>query len=190
MFKVGDKVFDNERGYGEGVVILFYPKSIIVDFSQASNVSYTHDGRWLTHMEQSLFKKEEKMKNYYYVGQKVSHQAFGDGVVNSVKGTLKDYPIIVDFENSCKTFTVDGRYKTDELPSLSQKPHVPLELEEVVSFEKGELVWIRCGINAIWNVRFYSHYENGKHKYFDNQIKEGLTSVAEFIRKFSDNPLI
>lgn len=186
MFKVGDKVFDNERGYGEGVVSFVYPKTIIVDFCQASHVSYTHDGRWLTHMEQSLFKKEEKMKNYYYVGQKVSHQAFGDGVVVDTESGNSYYPIKVEFNDYIKSFTVDGRGYRNELPTLSQKPHVPLELKEIVTFEKGELVWVK---SVIWQARYYSHFDGEQHYYFINQQGTGSFNKTDEIRKFSDNPL-
>jgi len=186
MFKVGDKVFDNERGYGEGVVRRFGGfDSIIVDFKEAFNVTYTIDGRWLSHLPVTLFKKEEKMKNYYYVGQKVSCQGFGDGIVIELR-QHSTYPVVVQFEGLQRVFTEDGRYETTQLPSLSQKPHIPLELEEVVSFEKGVLVWVKI---QVWEVRYYSHYDGKQHRYFNNQLKDGYTNPTQEVRKFSDNPL-
>ena len=76
MFKVGDKVFDNERGYGEGVVYHVHTFCLGVSFGEDNLQSYNPNGTWASTPPITLFKKEE-MKNYYYVGQKVSHQAWG-----------------------------------------------------------------------------------------------------------------
>jgi hypothetical protein len=188
MFKIGTEVFDNERGYGEGVVTASKRDEIYVEFTNSTQ-TYTADGRRIQSLPITLFKKEEKMKNYYYVGQKVSHQAFGDGVVTSISELIEvTTPVIVKFGENYKSFTIDGRYKKEEFPSLSQKPHVPLELEEVVTFEKGELVWVRNG--DIWDARYYSHFNGKNHYYFSNQRKEGNDYTVTEVRKFSDNPLV
>lgn len=187
MFKIGDKVFDNERGYGEGVISTCDYNVVFVDFTKGMKHSYNLDGRWACNYSITLFKKEE-MKNYYYVGQKVSHQSWGNGEIIALESTQKKYPIVVDFGDNHKFFTTDGRYNETELPSLSQKPHVPLELEEVVSFEKEELVWYKNGDN--WIVRYYSHKDGDYHIIFDNQKKNGKTYPVKEVRKFSDNPLV
>ena len=76
------------------------------------------------------------MKQYYYVGQNVSHQAYGNGeVVEIITG--KTFPVIVKFEKLEVTFTYDGKIsREDEFPSLSQQLHVPLKLEEIVTFNE------------------------------------------------------
>jgi len=65
MFKVGDKVFDNERGYGEGIIkqIDLHNGDLFVYFNEKyRRESYTKDGRWTYYYPITLFKKEEKMK--------------------------------------------------------------------------------------------------------------------------------
>lgn len=184
MFKVGDKVFDNESGYGEGVVTDIGDETILVTFTHGLE-SYRKDGRWMKQMAITLFKKEEKMKTYYYVGQKVSHQAFGDGeVINLYEDSV--YPISVRFGDDERLFTADGRHEFAQHPSLSQRPHVPLELKEIVTFEKGDLVWVK---SVIWQARYYSHFDGEQHCYFINQQSTGSFNKTDEIRKFSDNPL-
>lgn len=185
MFKIGDKVFDNERGYGEGIVVEAKKDWVIVNFKISTPHTYTQQGRFTYESPITLFKKEE-MKNYYYVGQKVSHQAFGDGEVKTLSNGNAYYPITVEFQNHTKTFTLDGKSYENELPSLSQKPHVPLELKEIVTFEKGELVWVK---SVIWQARYYSHFDGEQHCYFINQQSTGSFNKTDEIRKFSDNPL-
>jgi len=190
MFKIGDEVFDNERGYGEGVIEKIDNQGyVFVRFkSKQKKESYCKEGRWLITEPITLFKKQVT-KKYYYVGQKVSHQSFGDGVVTSITHNMKGYPIFVHFKESCKSFTIDGRYNIiDEFSSLSQKPHVPLELEEVVTFEKGELVWVK--IQTTWQARYFSHQDNEKYYYYVNQQQSGETNYSKEIRNFTDNPLI
>ena len=91
---------------------------------------------------------------YYYVEQKVSHQEYGNGVVKEIdNNSIRQ--IIVLFDSGIEQcFTLDGKTSTlGEFPSLSQQPHVPLELKEQVVFEKGELVWVKN--HDCWNVRFF-----------------------------------
>jgi hypothetical protein len=183
MFKIGDRVFDDN--YGKGVVTDIQGNWLSVSFNNGVQ-QYTLDGRWSRDCSITLFKTKE-MKNYYYVGQKVSHQAFGDGVVRSINlGSV--CPIIVDFGDFAMSFTTDGCLNIGEYPTLSQKPHVHLELEEIVSFEKGELVWVRCGI--VWDARYYSHFDGVNHFYFSSQQKNGNTFTTKEVKKFADNPLI
>lgn len=57
MFKVGGRVFDNRYGYGDGVVVKLEGELLFVNFKYAYNVSYTLDGRWLSQLPVTLFKK-------------------------------------------------------------------------------------------------------------------------------------
>jgi len=186
IFKLGDKVFDVNREYGDGFVQAIHENGLLIVKFSEHIVSYFGDGRWLSDAPITLFKKE-KMKNYYFVGQKVSHQAFGDGEVKTKNNGNAYYPITVEFQNHTKTFTIDGKIYEGEFPSLSQKPHAPLELEEIVTFEKGELVWMKI---ITWVVRHYSHFDGENHYIFRDQLNHGSTAIADNVRKFSDNPLI
>lgn len=159
-----------------------------IEFEKTISTTYTLDGRWLSWSPITLFKKEEKM-NFYYVGQKVSHQGFGNGVISLIDSN-ECFPIMVEFKLHNKSFTIDGRLNKNELPSLSQKPHVPLELEEVISFERGELVWVKFLGDSTWKARYYAEYIEGKHLVFDGQNKSGYKVMPNIIRKFSDNPLL
>ena len=127
--------------------------------------------------------------NYYYVGQKVSHQDYGDGIVTKIDLTSV-CPVVISFNNNeLRSFTLDGKYTSTSLfPSLSQNPHVPLELKEIITFEKGELVWVKSRVNT-WVVRYYSHLDGIYHMIFNNQKKEGYTSAVTEVRKFNDCPL-
>lgn len=65
MFKIGDEVFDNERGYGEGVVTSIGQDGWInVFFENGTTQSYTPQGMWSSIDKITLFKKEENMKTY------------------------------------------------------------------------------------------------------------------------------
>ena len=128
---------------------------------------------------------------YYYVGQKVSHQAYGNGKVAKIyEGGIQIYPVIVDFESRDSfSFTIDGKHEIeDKFPSLSQQPHVPLELKEIITFEKGELVWVKVKGNPDWDARYYSHQDERQYMCFDYQKQEGSASGWHEIRKFSDIP--
>ena len=135
------------------------------------------------------------MKKYFRVGQTVYDAAFGKGVVLKTEGINDVYPIEVCFDeilNDKKYYTHVGKYTVDaRYPSLYQNPIVTMSNEPIVEFERGELVWVRDrNIDNIWDVRYYSHYENGVHHYFINQYKCHSSTVPTVeIRKFNDNPL-
>ena len=126
---------------------------------------------------------------YYYVGQKVSHQEYGNGVVNEINNNCIRQIIVLFDSGRERPFTLDGKTSTlGEFPSLSQQPHIPLKLEEIVNFEKGELVWVKDFYQNEWVVRYYSHQKERKYYCFLNQKKNGAKHGWEEIRKFSDIP--
>lgn len=61
-FKVGDRVRDDERGYGEGVVRSVSDAFISVCFNHRTNYSYSLDGKWLGSSEITLTHIEEQPK--------------------------------------------------------------------------------------------------------------------------------
>jgi len=137
------------------------------------------------------------MENYFKVGDKVTCLLFGKGVVDSVSTTILgyNYPVTVHFDEAgCVCYTADGRYHTYSNVTLFQEgleiPTLPVN-KPIVSFEKGELVWVKLACADAWEARFYSHVdEAGNHHCFNNQRKTGVTSLWIYIRKFEDNPLV
>lgn len=125
--------------------------------------------------------------NYWYVGQKVSDQRFGNGEIVRID-TTASCPILVDFNGCREAYYIDGKYTESTLPCLSQNPHVPLEYNNINKiFKKGEVVWY-CPSNGLWYLGVYDSLEEGKHKvntgYENNKafIFEYLTD--EQIKKF------
>jgi len=130
------------------------------------------------------------MNNYFSLGQKVSHQSFGNGIVTEISKYLCSYPVQVMFDGFEKSFTFDGKYQTeDQFPSLSQSEHIPIILKKVVSFNPEELVWVKSYKSNIWNIRYYAYYDREFDYFFLNQEKSGAVDKAFEIRKFNDNPL-
>ncbi len=126
--------------------------------------------------------------NYYYVGQKVSHQAFGDGEVIKIDDILES-PIFVKFSSGVIRFYKDGKYlDSDEFPSLSQQPHVPLKLKLKETFKKHERVWVKGIVNQTWQCCYYCRQSGEKHYVFFGQETSGGTWDVLEIRKFSDIP--
>ena len=125
---------------------------------------------------------------YYYVGQKVSHQGLGDGEVININDK-KHYQVRCSFNGKEVSFTKCGRFMDgDKFPSLSQQPHVPLELKEIVTFESGELVWVKDEDDKNWQARYFSNSIGCKHYAFLSQGKSGEIVRWDEIRKFSDIP--
>jgi hypothetical protein len=109
-----------------------------------------------------------------------------------------EFPIITN-EN---TYTVNGYggiidllptiYLTEYHPDRGDAfPQLPKELP--TKFKKDDLVWVRDSRDNVWHVRFYSHYENGKHYCFSGQQKSAETDKTTYwykILPFDQNPLI
>ncbi len=65
-------------------------------------------------------------------------------------------------------------------PLFSMTPYTmqnftPLNTE---IFEKGQLVFVKNDKDDLWEARFYSHFEDGKHYCFVNQKKESETNIC------------
>jgi hypothetical protein len=109
-----------------------------------------------------------------------------------------NYPITTNEDS----YSIDGFIDTgDVLPTIflteyhpdrgDAYPQLPKELP--TKFKKDDLVWVRAKCDYDWNVRFYSHFENGKHYCFIDQksSKEtGTTIDWKEIFSFDQNPLI
>lgn len=126
--------------------------------------------------------------NYWYVGQKVSDQRIGEGIVVDIE-FIGLYPIKVDFSDYFQTYTLDGKSDIDnKFSSLSQNPHVPLEYKKINKiFKKGEVVW--CLLNeGYWYLGVYHGLEGKTHKVNQGYTDDGAVYFEyltdEEIKKF------
>lgn len=126
------------------------------------------------------------METKFKVGQRVECFLLGWGTIQRIDD-FGDHPIIIHFDNGKKqTFTLDGKdYYENLYPSLSI--HGWTREEKHPEFESGELVWVSYNfIN--WDARYYSHFEDDRHRCFLDHKKEGSTKAWGYIRKFEDRP--
>jgi hypothetical protein len=103
-----------------------------------------------------------------------------------------DYPIRVRFTNNrVVDFTNDGRCNVDTPPVLSHTPYTLNGFTQNEVIEKDTLVWVKHEKDGEWKMRYYSHFENGKHYCFRFQKSSKETQVIE-IWNFVEttNPLI
>ena len=105
----------------------------------------------------------------------------------------KDYPIEVDFKSDSDyiNFTSDGRYFEYLPPVLSHTPYTLNGFTQNKVIQKDTLVWVRNNVNNCWNIRFYSHFEYGKHYCFNSQKTSKETNEIEdweFVE--TENPLL
>ena len=131
------------------------------------------------------------MKKYFRVGQTVYDVRYGHGIVEHIDPDAHLCPLYVGFKSLMllKSYTLDGKDRATDLhPSLYQNPIVTIPNDPFEEFESGELVWVNNDVK-IWEIRFYSHFEDGEHHCFKAQQTEGLTNVWKHVRKFNDNPL-
>jgi macrodomain Ter protein organizer (MatP/YcbG family) len=95
----------------------------------------------------------------------------------------ENYPVEVEFEfEFCNEyFTLDGKYRVeDTIRSLSFTPYEVIfqgatferPLHEI---EVDTMVWVRRVYEATWNVRFFSHFKNGKCYCFAEQQRSTET---------------
>jgi hypothetical protein len=102
------------------------------------------------------------------------------------------YPIKVLFNNDILIdFTNDGRYFDYLPPVLSHTPYTLNGFTQNEVIEKDTLVFVRGSKSGHWEIRYYSHFENGKHYCFKYQhtSKETNDTIAwDFLE--TTNPLI
>ena len=103
-----------------------------------------------------------------------------------------DYPIRVRFTNNrVVDFTNDGRCNVDTPPVLSHTPYTLNGFTQNEVIEKDTLVYVKYSERNEWVLRFYSHFENGKHhcfKYQHTSKKTNDTIAWDFLE--TTNPLI
>lgn len=102
------------------------------------------------------------------------------------------YPIIVNFSNDySEYFTSDGRDYENTPIVLSHTPYTLNGFTQNEVIEKDTLVWVKYSECNEWLLRYYSHFENGKHYCFKFQLSSKETKEVEswdFLE--TTNPLI
>ena len=102
------------------------------------------------------------------------------------------FPLTVKFTiDYTDDFTNDGRHLSFTPPVLSHTPYTLNGFTQNSVIEKDTIVWIRDGNEYDWVQRFYSHFENGKHYCFANQLPSNETKEI-FSWNFleTENPLL
>jgi hypothetical protein len=102
------------------------------------------------------------------------------------------YPIEVKFNNGLEQcFTKDGSIYINTPPVLSHTPYTLNGFTQNSVIEKDTLVWVRDGNEYDWVQRFYSHFENGKHYCFANQLPSNETKeIFSWNYLETENPLL
>ena len=87
-----------------------------------------------------------------------------------------DFTITVRFTNGKEEyFTIDGRVYTNTPPVLSHTPYTLNGFTQNEVIEKDTLVWVKHEKDGEWKMRYYSHFENGKHYCFIIQLTSKQT---------------
>lgn len=112
-----------------------------------------------------------------------------------------DYPVNVKFSNGWLfDFTDDGRHHVNALPVLSYEPYKnEVNKNEVIEndftqykiIQKDTLVFVKHHKEYEWLMKYYSHFENGKHYCFKIQYTSKETNeTTSWNYVETENPLI
>lgn len=124
----------------------------------------------------------------FKIGQKVwdlSVQEEPGGVVSINDGI--QYPLIVEFKYRIMRYNknLENIYGQK---TLSATPYTFEGFSQDPVIESGALVYVRSMNTHNWEIRYYSHFEAGLYKCFNNQKKEGASFPWTFCQ--TENPLI
>ena len=102
------------------------------------------------------------------------------------------YPIIVKFINGISMrFSKDGSFYENTPQVLSHTPYTLNGFTQNKVIEKDTLVWVRMYEDSEWQMRYYSHFENGQHYCFIGQLTSNQTQGYEcWVYLETTNPLI
>jgi hypothetical protein len=103
-----------------------------------------------------------------------------------------NYPVIVKFiNNHTNDFTNDGRCYVNTPIVLSHTPYTLNVFTQNEVIEKDTLVWVRMYEDFEWQMRYYSHFENGQHYCFVGQLTSNQTEgIESWVYLETTNPLI
>jgi len=134
-------------------------------------------------------------KQYFKVGDKVTCPVYGKGIVSSIDGNI-DNPVKVIFENQMQVYYFfDGRFNKNSNRILRQG-HIDIpepELKEIVTFEKGEIVWGMAKNGEWWCVKFLefdTYITSNMFTGYHPQKTDAPYNLDIFhdIRKYKDRP--
>ena len=140
-------------------------------------------------------------KQYFKVGDKVTCPIFGKGVVVNIQPRHDQdvFPVKVEFEEDEEKieydYTFDGRSSIYGKPIL-HKGHIDIpepELKEIVSFEKGEIVWGMDKYGEWYCVRFAefeTYITSNMFSGYHPQKTDDVYNWETFhdIKKYEDGP--
>jgi len=128
------------------------------------------------------------MKTKFKIGDIVYWQELQGEVIYEFIG----HPIRVRFTNNkVVDFTIDGRLYSNTPPVLSHTLYTLNGFTQNEVIEKDTLVWVKHEKDGEWKMRYYSHFENGKHYCFIIQLRSKQTDELinwNFLE--TTNPLI
>jgi hypothetical protein len=109
-----------------------------------------------------------------------------------VFGHESKYPITVRFTDDIHmSFTIDGRVYEDTPIVLSHTPYTLNGFTQNEVIQKDTLVFVKDAKCMNWEIRFYSHFKDGKHYCFKYQHSSKETSdTDDWTYLETENPLI
>jgi hypothetical protein len=137
---------------------------------------------------ETKFKVEDKV---YWVDKSFNKK---EGAVNSIED---EFIMVIDDKKKLHTFYLDGKYNdSDVTPRLSFTPY---EIEfkgfsqerPLPNIEVDTVVYVRNGKTDLWDMRYFSHFENDEMVTFINQENSTVTGKLHNWKYWSlENPLI
>ena len=129
-------------------------------------------------------------KTKFKIGDIVYWQDLQGEVIDKFNNSI-NYMRVIFTNNKVVDFTNDGRCNVDTPPVISHTPYTLNGFTQNEVIEKDTLVWVKWNKNNEWKMRYYSHFENGKHhcfKYQHTSKKTNDTIAWNFLE--TTNPLI
>lgn len=133
-------------------------------------------------------------KQYFKVGDKVTCPSYGKGEVVSIDRDLDVYyGLEVKFGDYIRCYTLDGRLCTTAKRTLHQG-HIDIpepKLKEIVTFERGEIVWCMDNCNKWHCVKFEEFNPDFPKRILAYHPQENAVYCAKEyydIRKYEDRP--
>lgn len=128
------------------------------------------------------------MKTVFKKGMTVYWGELKGEVVDITSGS---YPVKTEFAEVYYYFTEDGGIFIGMPPVLSITPYTLNGFSQDPQIEKDTLVYVRDLEDQEWKIRYYSHFDNGKHHCFINQYKAHETKHVEIWESLeTENPLL
>ena len=132
-------------------------------------------------------------KQYFKVGDKVTCPMYGKGEVIGTEGHHYE-PITVKFGALLMCYTIDGKCGKDFAKRTLYQGHIDIpepELKEIVTFEKGEIVWCMDNVKKWHCVKFEEFNKDFPDRimaYHPQSDPAHCSKCYYDIRKYEDRP--